>query len=136
MSASKETARRRLDTARRDLAYARHAAGAGFHAPACFFAHQAAEKAIKAIHYGRGARLVLGHGIRLLIERLKMPRLEASLPAARELDLYYVPTRYPNGLDDGTPHDAFAVDQSSRAIGHAEDIVGAAAREIDQLARE
>lgn len=135
MRSSDRTSRRWLDTARKDLDYARFAAAAGFHAHACFNAHQAAEKAVKAIHYGRGARAVLGHGIRQLVERLDIPSLEALLSAARQLDLYYIPTRYPNGLDDGTPDEAFSADESSRAIGLARDIVAAAADIIDEPTR-
>ena len=122
--------RGRLDTARQDLAFARHAAAGGFHAPACFHAHQAAEKAMKALHYARGARVVRGHGIRQLIERLEAPDLEDRLPGARELDLLYLPTRYPNGLDDGTPEEAFSSEQSSRALGFAGDLVAAAAARL------
>ena len=124
------TARRWLDTARQDLAFARHAAASGFHAPACFHAHQAAEKAMKALHYARGARVVRGHGIRQLIERLEAPDLGDRLPGARELDLLYLPTRYPNGLDDGAPEEAFSSEQSSRALGFAGDIVAAAAARL------
>lgn len=124
------TARRWLETARQDLAFARHAADAGFHAPACFHAHQAAEKAMKAVHYARGARAVYGHGIRQLIERLDEPDLGGLLPGARELDLLYLPTRYPNGLDDGTPGEAFSSEQSSRALGFADEILAAAASSL------
>ena len=134
MRASVHTSRRWLSTARKDLDYARLAADSGFHAHACFNAHQAAEKAVKAVHYARGARMVLGHSIRKLMENLNSPSLEVLLSAARQLDLYYVPTRYPNGLDDGTPDEAFSSDQSSGALGLAGDIVGAAAHIIDELA--
>ncbi|MDE0625291.1 MAG: HEPN domain-containing protein [Bryobacterales bacterium] len=135
MRSSDRTSHRWLDTARKDLDYARFAAAAGFHAHACFNAHQAAEKAVKAIHYGRGARAVLGHGIRQLVERLDIPSLETLLSAARQLDLYYIPTRYPNGLDDGTPDEAFSEDESTRAIGLARGIVRAAAEVIDEPTR-
>jgi len=127
MRAFERTSGQWLNTARKDLDYARLAADAGFHAHACFNAHQAAEKAVKAIHYARGARMVLGHSIRQLIERLGIPSLGAQLPAARQLDLYYVPTRCPNGLDDGTPDEAFSADQASQALDFANDIVAAAA---------
>lgn len=126
MRASDRTSRQWLDTSRKDLDLAQLAAGAGFHAHACFNAHQAAEKAVKAIHYAKGARMVLGHSIRQLIERLNIPGLTVLLPAARQLDLYYVPTRYPNGLDDGTPDEAFSTDQSSQALDLARSIVAAA----------
>ena len=125
------TARRWLDTANEDLAVARHTAASDFHAHACFFAHQVAEKAVKALHYARGARSVLGHGVRHLMERLDPPALVELLPEARELDLFYIPTRYPSGLDDGTPGEAFSAEQSSRAIDFAESIVTATAALID-----
>lgn len=134
MRASDHTSRRWLDTARKDLDYVRLAADAGFHAHACFNAHQAAEKAVKAIHYAKGARMVLGHGIRQLIENLNSPSLAPLRPAAHQLDLYYVPSRYPIGPGGGTPEDAFSADQSSGALGFASDIVGAAAHIIDELA--
>ncbi len=127
MSAALAEARRWLQAAREDLAAARHLASGGFHAPACFHSQQAAEKAIKALHYSRGARAVLGHSVRGLIERLE-PRegtLAGLLDAARELDLLYVPARYPNGLDQGTPAEAFGEAQSGRASELAAAIVDA-----------
>ena len=136
MRASDHTSRRWLDTARKDLDYARFAADAGFHAHSCFNAHQGAEKAVKAIHYAKGARVVLGRGIRQLIENLDTPSLAALLSAARQLDLYYVPSRYPIGPSDGTPEEAFSSDQSSGALGLANDIATAAGQIIDELATD
>jgi HEPN domain-containing protein len=125
----KAEAQRWLASAREDLSYARYAASGGHHAPACFHAQQAAEKAVKAMHYLQGARAVLGHTVRALIQSLdpRSAALEGLLDAARELDLFYVPTRYPNGLDEGTPGQAFAAAHSSRAIELATRIVDAAA---------
>jgi HEPN domain-containing protein len=129
MSDPAAEAERWLEAAREDLAYAAHAASGGHHAPACFHAQQAAEKAVKALHYARGARAVLGHNVRALIEQLepREPRLSALLDAARELDLFYVPARYPNGLDRGTPGQAFGSTQSQRARDLAAAIVEAVA---------
>jgi HEPN domain-containing protein len=118
-----------LESAREDLAYARHAATGLYHAPACFYARQVAEKAVKAPHHLRGARTVIGHNVRALIEQLDPipPGFEALLDPARELDLLYVPTRYPNGLDSGTPARAFSQAQSGRALELAARFVEAAA---------
>ena len=119
--------RRWLAAARDDLALARLAAANGFHAAACFHAQQSAEKAVKAIHFSRGARAVTGHSVRKLIESLQ-PRngtLDGLIAGARELDLLYIPSRYPNGLDHGTPGEAFGAEQSARAIGVAHDILSA-----------
>ncbi|RMF25246.1 MAG: HEPN domain-containing protein [Deltaproteobacteria bacterium] len=111
-------ARRWLAAARDDLEFSRHAAAGGYHAPACFYAQQSAEKAVKALHFARGARAVIGHNIRSLIERLdpREPRLDRLVDDARELDLFYIPARYPNGLETGTPGEAFSAAQSKRAI--------------------
>ena len=49
--------------AENDLAFARVALRERFFAQACFVAQQPAEKAVKAIAYGLGERVVLGHSI-------------------------------------------------------------------------
>jgi len=67
--------------AERDLEQARASQRDGRHEWACFAAQQAAEKAVKAVHYRRGARAVIGHNVRALIEALD-PR-EARLVAGR-----------------------------------------------------
>jgi len=129
----KAEARRWLAAAREELVWARHAAAGGFHAPACFHAQQGAEKAVKAVHYLHGARVVIGHNVRALIESLE-PRvsfLDALVDAGRELDLFYIPTRYPNGLDSGTPGEAFSASQSDRAIEHIMAIVEAATQVVE-----
>lgn len=128
MSDPRAEAERWHAAAREDIAYARHLAQGGFFAPACFHAQQAAEKAVKAVHYGRGARAVLGHSVRALIDSLEpsSPALAAQCDGARELDLFYVPTRYPNGLDAGTPGESFSDAQAERAIALAETILEAA----------
>lgn len=134
MSEPRTEAERWLAAAEEELATARHLVAGGFHAPACFHAQQGAEKAVKAVHYARGARTVLGHNVRALIEALapRVPALDELLDAARELDLLYVPTRYPNGLAAGTPAEAFSAAQARRALGHAEAVVEAARGKASQ----
>lgn len=130
-------ARRWLAAAREELAWTRHAASGGFHAPACFHAQQGAEKAVKAVHYLRGARVVIGHNVRALIESLepRVSALDALVDAGRELDLLYIPTRYPNGLDSGTPGEAFSATQSRRAIEHTTAIITAAEEVVEPIAK-
>ena len=98
----------------------------------CFLIQQAAEKAIKAVHYARGARAVIGHSVRALIEAVELPApdLDDLLDAARELDLLYVTTRYPSGLDSGTPAQAFSATQSRRALERAAAILDASERAL------
>ncbi len=122
--------RRWLDTAEEDLDFARFSAEGGFFHQACFCAQQAAEKAVKAVHYARGARSVLGHSVRGLIKRLGTGAsgMAEVLDEAGELDLFYVPTRYPNGLEEGTPAEAFSKSQAARAITAAAKVIRAAKR--------
>lgn len=70
----------------------------------------------------------MGHNVRALIESLGAPNeaLAARLDDARDLDVFCIPTRYPNGLESGTPGEAFGAQQSGRAIAAAESIVAAA----------
>jgi HEPN domain-containing protein len=128
-------ARRWLDTAEEDLRCARHDAAGGFFAHACFGAQQAAEKAVKAIHFAGGARTILGHSVRSLIDRLgsRVPALDALREESRELDLYYIPARYPNGLDVGTPGEAFSEHQATRAIANAAAIIAAVRPHVASL---
>ena len=136
-------ARRWLDAAVDDLRHARYAEEGGFYAHACFSAQQVAEKAVQAVHYARGARAVLGHSVRNqcaqpvcatcvrnLIERLdpRVVSLDELLDDARELDLNYIPTRYPNGLEAWTPATGFGARQAATAIAGASAILTAARR--------
>jgi HEPN domain-containing protein len=120
-----------LDQAENDLAFARHAYTGEFFHQVCFVAHQCAEKALKAVLYTAGARSVIGHSAAGLLARLVTdhPGLLALQDLTAELDLYYIPTRYPNGLIEGTPHLAFTRAQADGAIKAAETIL-AAVREI------
>ncbi len=121
-----------LDAAVDDLRHARYAEEGGFHSHACFSSQQAAEKAVKAVHYARGARAVMGHSVRNLIERLdpRIAELDELLDDARELDLNYIPTRYPNGLEDWTPSEGFGARQAAGAIAGASAIVTVARRHV------
>lgn len=121
---------RGLDAAADDLRHARYSEEGGFYAHACFSAQQAAEKAVKSVHHARGARAVLGHSVRNLIERLdpRVASLDELLDDARELDLNYIPTRYPNGLEAWTPAAGFGARQAAAAIAGASAILTAARR--------
>lgn len=77
----------------------------GKFAQACFFFQQAAEKAIKAVWYYYGED-PWGHAVSRLIEVLPVDKIRNKLVTglmddARELDKFYIPTRYPNGLPEG-----------------------------------
>jgi HEPN domain-containing protein len=63
-------ARRWLAQAKSDLAFAEVGVREGFFAQACFICQQAGEKALKALHYRRGGRIVLGHSLAELLHDL------------------------------------------------------------------
>jgi len=119
--------RRWLDQAENDLAFARHSMEGGFHHQVCFIAQQCVEKALKAVLYAGGARNVIGHSVAGLLDRVTPdhPSLESLRDVAAELDLYYIPSRYPNGLVEGTPYKAFTFTQAGRAIAGAETAIAA-----------
>lgn len=114
--------RRWLDQAENDLAFARHALGGRFYHQVCFISQQCVEKALKAVLYAEGARNVIGHSVAGLLARLipDHPSLERLRDSAAQLDLYYIPSRYPNGLVEGTPHQAFTRTQAEGALQAAE----------------
>lgn len=122
-------AERWLAQAENDLASAVVLAREGFAAQACFTCQQASEKALKAMHYRYGARVVIGHALVDLLEGLvaREPRVGALGAAARQLDQYYIPTRYPNGLPGGVPFEVFTRENADEAIGFVRAFVSVAA---------
>lgn len=127
-----------LAQAENDLAFARHGLEHGFYAQACFLAQQVAEKAAKAVHYRRGARVVMGHSVDALLEALEPGEAEVARlrDGAKELDQHYVPTRYPNGLPGNVPFRAYTRDQARRALEHAAAVVAFARRRLAEESSE
>jgi HEPN domain-containing protein len=88
---------------------------------ACFYAQQSAEKAAKALLYFRNES-PWGHSVRELLDRYAKNTQENIMPiisGAKELDRHYIPSRYPDSLPAGTPHEAYDETASKRAIRHA-----------------
>jgi HEPN domain-containing protein len=98
---------------------------------ACFHAQQAGEKALKAVWYYADAD-PWGHSIRKLIEDLEnvdlslYDRLKSLLRAGTVLDRFYIPTRYPNGLPELTPGEAYLDEDAEHCIQQATEILAAA----------
>jgi len=128
VKAARAEAGRWLRQAESDLAFAALGAREGFPAQACFTSQQAAEKALKAILYLAGARFVPGHSLVELLEKAVSGN-EALLDlrdSARQLDQYYIPTRYPNGLPGGIPAEVFTEVQAEDAVDRARAFIQAA----------
>lgn len=108
-------ARRKLDSARWDIQ-------GEFYEDACFSAQQAAELAAKALLESQG-QIELGHSVLHLLQAAgNVP--PDILNAARLLDRYYIPTRYPNGFPAGAPMDFYDQPTAEEAVRRAETILG------------
>ena len=110
--------------ARRDLENARYNRAGSFWEWACFAAQQAAEKALKAVYQSLGAD-AWGHSVFGLLQGLqeKTEVPPGLFDAARQLDRYYIPSRYPNGWSAGAPKDMFVDEDAQHAVGCAEEIL-------------
>lgn len=104
----------------------------GFPEIACFLAQQSAEKALKAFLYAQGERHVIGHATHRLVQECAEYKIAFAdlLDICRQLDQYYIPTRYPNGLPDGTPHDVYTSAQATQATELARLVVQLVAEQL------
>ena len=122
-----------LQQARYDLDMARAAARDSFFEWAAFAAQQAAEKACKGLHlFLRSA--VWGHDVTQLLSQLPPPHRPAPeiLDRAKRVDKHYLPARYPNGFDAGTPREHYTRGEAEQAIADAEAIVDFCHRSISR----
>ena len=75
---------------------------------ALFLYQQAAEKALKAYLFAQGEEEFYTHSVQDLLQLATQYDPEfASLSPAKDLDRYYIPTRYPNGLAGNVPAEFF-----------------------------
>ena len=120
-----------LRQAESDLRHAHHARDDGDFDWAAFACHQAAEKAIKAL-FQKLHLDAWGHTLSSLLAQLPEPvRPSASLiDTAKELDKHYIPTRYPNGFDQGAPVDFYTRKEAEQCIANAEAILEFCHRQI------
>jgi HEPN domain-containing protein len=77
--------------AENDLLFAESGRAGGFYAQTCFLCQQAAEKAVKAVWYGLGERIVYGHSVAQLLKGLagRAPGAEALVETGGRLDQFY-----------------------------------------------
>ena len=108
----------------RDLEQAGDSQRTGRHEWACFASHQAAEKAVKALHLHLKQE-AWGHVVAQLLEQLpvELGVSQELIEEGRVLDNYYIPTRYPNGHPSGSPFEHYGILQSNQAIDYASEII-------------
>jgi HEPN domain-containing protein len=130
MSSEKNRAEasRWLKTSLEDLTTARVLLKNGRFAHSTFHAQQAGEKALKAVWFFHGAD-PWGHSLRRLIEDLRsvsdsvFRSFEDLVEDGARLDRFSIPTRYPNGLPDITPDQAFFKEDAESAIAIAQTFI-------------
>lgn len=93
--------------AERDIGQAEDSRRAGRHEWACFAAHQAAEKAVKALHLHLGQE-AWGHVVAKLLRDLPASAGVAAglIEQGQVLDTFYIPSRSPNSHPEGAPFGA------------------------------
>jgi HEPN domain-containing protein len=117
-----------MNQALRDLDQAEASMQADRHEWACFAAHQATEKALKALNLALGQQ-AWGHTLtRLWAAVPDKAGLQPAPPGAIEdrlrlLDGFYIPTRYPDSYPEGTPGEHFGRLQSEQGLSHANAII-------------
>ncbi|MEM4467022.1 MAG: HEPN domain-containing protein [Nitrososphaerota archaeon] len=129
----KNEALRWLEEAEKDLETAEILYKNARYNAACFYAHQAAEKAVKALLYNVN-EAPWGHSVRILLERYieKTGSSQATflMGCARELDRHYIPSRYPNAHPSGTAFEAYDSKTAERALEYSREILKYAREEI------
>lgn len=128
-----EEARRWFTQAEYDLHAAQETMNIQLYSYGCFIAQQAAEKALKAFLYGQGERHVMGHSVVTLCKQAVRFNEEFSTLAdqASQLDRYYIPTRYPNGLPGGIPAESYTARDAQDAITLAREICGVVKKHLN-----
>jgi HEPN domain-containing protein len=121
-----QEARRWFQQAFYDLEAARWNLKGGFNNTVCFLAQQSGEKALKSLLYYIGSRrhALLTHSLVDMIQEAerKAPGFKDLMDKGRELDLHYIPSRYPNGLPGGYPHQFYGKRVAEQALKAAEKI--------------
>ena len=108
------------------LSQARDSKEDGHYWASCFFAHQAAEYAAKALLASSGLE-ARGHSVSDLLERMREQGIEISeelRKSALDLDRHYLQSRYVNTFYSGAPVDYYSLEDAERALKEAETLVG------------
>jgi HEPN domain-containing protein len=113
-----------LAQAERDLEQSEDSRKAFRHEWACFAAHQAADKAVKALHLHLGQE-AWGHVVARLLRELPESVVpgEFLVERGRVLDTFYIPSRYPNAHLEGAPFEHYGPLQSQEAVRYAGEII-------------
>ncbi len=79
---------------------------------------------MKALYQRIGAD-AWGHSVSTLLSNLPSHIYpgDVLIDKAKELDMHYIPSRYPNSYPSGAPLDFYTREGAKRVIGYAEEII-------------
>ena len=123
-----------LDEALDDISAAEVLLNANKFSKACFYSHQAAEKALKALSIYRLRSYEHSHSVRYLLERLSAPK--KLIDIGEYLDRYYIPSRYPNAWPSGAPYKHYKRGDAEIAIKYAWEVINYVQGEIGEIGGE
>jgi HEPN domain-containing protein len=112
-----------LKQAGADLKAAKDSLEDGNYEWSCFQSQQSGEKALKACLYERGYTSIITHSLKELLRECSKLDESFNMLAkdARNLDMFYIPTRYPNGLSgDLAPTEFYEKEDAEKCISSAE----------------
>jgi len=97
----------------------------GHYWASCFFAHQAAEYAVRALLESLGVE-ARGHSVSSLLDKARELGVEITeeiRKKALSLDRHHLQSRYVNTFYSGTPVDYYTLEDAEKALGEAEELV-------------
>ncbi len=115
-----------LKQAEADLKAAKDSLQDGNYEWSCFQSQQSGEKALKAFLYEKGYTSIMTHSLKeLILNCIEFDRsFESLLTEGRTLDMFYIPTRYPNGIGgDLAPTEFYEEEDAKKCIDSAESIL-------------
>jgi HEPN domain-containing protein len=118
-----ESAERWLYFARDDLEAAKALLQGALYNQACFHAQQCAEKALKALIAERDKSPPRTHAITDLLGVVPPDVFESLQEQLTSLDVYYIPTRYPDALPGSLPDGLPGREDAVEAVRLAEGVL-------------
>lgn len=129
----KKEAKRWMAQAKEDYAVAEILCREAKFAQSCFYSQQATEKGLKGLWYFFDEE-PWGHSICRLIEELKHEPQHTMLMQFHEdaqlLDRFYIPTRYPNGLPELIPQEAYNKNDAKEGLAAAKRLIDLVKKEL------
>jgi HEPN domain-containing protein len=103
--------------AENDWEWGNHTLDSGYYAQACFVSQQFALKALKSLCLFYKLDTIRTHSVRKIAQELMINGNIEEI--GKYLDLFYIPTRYPDSLPEGAPFESFTIEQARDALEKA-----------------